>query len=134
MEEGISSTRLQADPPQRFVRLRKELGVSTFGMNQMVLGPGEEGRIHSHTEQEEVFLVLEGTLLLLVEGEEHVFERDELVRVAPILRRKIVNGGEGRLVLLALGGANPHESGDGLVFDDWVGGQERDGQKDVGIH
>ncbi len=119
MEQGIARTRLDPDAPERFVSLRRELGVSSFGMNQIVLAPRQRGRIHAHGQQEEVYLVLEGTLTLLVEGEEHVFERNELVRVAPPVRRQLVNRGPQRLVLLALGGANEHVGRDGEAWADW---------------
>ena len=44
----------------RFVSLRRALGVTTFGINQIILRPGQRGRIHRHTTQEEVDLVLDG--------------------------------------------------------------------------
>ena len=50
--------------------LRRQLGITAFGLNQMVLRPGERGRIHRHERQEEVYLVLEGTLTLEVEASE----------------------------------------------------------------
>jgi uncharacterized cupin superfamily protein len=119
MESGISRTRLHPDPGERFVPLRRELGVSTFGLNQMVLEPGQRGRIHRHTRQEEVYLVLEGTLTLLVEGEAHELQAGELVRVGPEVRRQLVNRHRTRLVLLALGGAHEHEGRDGEAFASW---------------
>ena len=81
MDDGIATARLDPDSGERFLSLRRQLGVSTFGMNQIVLEPRQRGRIHRHRHQEEVYLVLDGTLTLLVEGEEHVFEPGELVRV-----------------------------------------------------
>jgi mannose-6-phosphate isomerase-like protein (cupin superfamily) len=119
MEEGIARTRLDPDVGERFLSLRRQLGVTTFGMNQIVLEPRQRGRIHRHARQEEVYLVLEGTLTLLIEGEEHTLERGELVRVAPSVRRQLVNRGPGRLVLFALGGANEHDSRDGEAWVDW---------------
>jgi mannose-6-phosphate isomerase-like protein (cupin superfamily) len=119
MEEGIARTRLASDTGERFVPLRRQLGVTTFGMNQIVLEPRQRGRIHRHREQEEVYLVLEGTLTVVIEGEEHVLEVGELVRVAPIVRRQLVNRGAERLVLLALGGAHEHTGRDGEAFVDW---------------
>ena len=104
METGTSRTQLDPDGEERFVSLRRALGVTSFGINQMVLEPRQRGRIHRHERQEEVYLVLEGTLTLLVEGEEQVARRGELVRVAPEVRRQLVNRGPERLVLLALGG------------------------------
>jgi uncharacterized cupin superfamily protein len=119
MDEGIARTRLNPDAGERFLALRRELGVTTFGMNQIVLEPRQRGRVHRHAHQEEVYLVLDGTLTLLVERDEHVLERGELVRVAPDLRRQLVNRGPQRLVLLALGGANEHEGRDGEAWTDW---------------
>jgi quercetin dioxygenase-like cupin family protein len=119
MDEGIARARLDPDPGERFVPLRRQLGVTSFGMNQIVLEARQRGRIHRHGRQEEVYLVLEGTLTLLVEGEEHVLERGELVRVAPAVRRQLVNRGSERLIMLALGGATEHVGRDGEAWTDW---------------
>jgi uncharacterized cupin superfamily protein len=119
MEEGISRARLAEAAPDRFVLLRRELGVSSFGINQMVLEPGQRTRIHVHAEQEEVYLVLGGILTLLVEGEEQTLEAGELVRVAPSVRRQLVNRGPRRLSLLALGGRGEHVSRDATAYRDW---------------
>jgi uncharacterized cupin superfamily protein len=118
MNDGISFTRL-APGSERFQTLRSELGVSSFGMNLITLEPGQCGRIHSHEQQEEVFLVLEGELALGVEGEEHQLGDGELVRVAPGVRRQLVNRRPQRLVLLALGGAGEHVGRDGAAFAAW---------------
>ena len=119
MEDGTARTRLQDDPEDRFVRLRAELGVSSFGMNQIVLRPGQRGRIHRHEHQEEVYLVLDGTLTLLLEGEQTTLERGELIRVAPGIRRQLLNRGPGPLHLLALGAAGEHVGRDGVAYPSW---------------
>jgi mannose-6-phosphate isomerase-like protein (cupin superfamily) len=119
MEDGVARTRLDPDGGDRFVPLRRRLGVSSFGINQIVLEPGQRGRIHRHQRQEEVYLVLEGHLALVVEGEESRLSEGELIRVAPGLRRQLVNRGPGRLVLLALGGAGEHSGRDGEAFASW---------------
>jgi uncharacterized cupin superfamily protein len=119
MDEGIARTRLNPDVGERFLSLRRELGVTAFGMNQIVLEPRQRGRVHRHAHQEEVYLVLDGTLTLIVEGDEHVLERGEVARVAPTVRRQLVNRGPDRLVLLALGGAKEHEGRDGEAWADW---------------
>ena len=72
MEDGTARARIDADAADRFVPLRRQLGVTSFGLNQIVLQPGQRGRIHRHGSQEEVYLVLGGTLNLLVEGEASV--------------------------------------------------------------
>ena len=123
VEDGTSTTRIDPDTGERFLALRRQLGVSSFGMNQITLQPGQRGRIHRHQRQEEVYLVLEGTLSLLLDGEESDLGEGELIRVAPQVRRQLVNRGPGRLVLLALGGANEHAGRDGEAFGDWSDGQ-----------
>jgi quercetin dioxygenase-like cupin family protein len=119
MEKGISSARLDPDCGERFLRLRSSLGVTTFGLNQLVLEPGQRSRIHRHARQEEVYIVLEGTLTLEVEAEPHDYGLGELIRVGPEVRRRLVNRGPGRLVLLALGGALEHDGRDGEAFAAW---------------
>jgi quercetin dioxygenase-like cupin family protein len=119
VQSGVSTARIVRDSAERFVALRHQLGVSSFGINQITLAPGQRMRIHRHAHQEEVYLVLAGTLTLLVEGEPHQYGVDELIRVAPEVRRQLVNRGPGTLVLLALGGAGEHRSRDGEAFTDW---------------
>ena len=106
-------TALDRDGEERFQPLRRELGVSAFGINLIRLRPRQQGRIHRHERQEEVYLVLEGTLTLEVEGEERELARGRLARVAPGVRRQLANRGAEPLVVLALGGAEPHEGRDG---------------------
>ena len=103
-DADITFASLQRSTGERFQGLRRELGVSSFGMN-LVLQSGQRGRIHAHEHQEEVYLVLEGELTLLIEEAEHKLGPDDVARVGPAMRRQLVNAGSKRLVLLALGGA-----------------------------
>lgn len=114
-----SRARLDLDSTERFVWLRKELGVTSFGISQMVLEPGQRGRIHRHERQEEVYLVLQGELTVNIEGEETVLERGELIRVAPEVRRQLSNPTAGKVIVLALGGQGTHESRDGVGYESW---------------
>ena len=123
-DPGLTFASLEADGGERFQLLRRELGVSAFGINLIILGPRERGRIHAHERQDEVYLVLEGSLTLIVEGEEHVMGEGRLARVAAPLRRQLVNAGPERLVLLALGGEGRHEGRDGRAWHDWEEGGE----------
>jgi mannose-6-phosphate isomerase-like protein (cupin superfamily) len=120
METGVSTAALDPDTEERFVPLRRQLGVTSFGLNQILLRPGQRGRIHRHAEQEEVYLVLAGTLTLIIEGEPRELGQGELVRVAPAVRRQLVNRQPGEdLLLLALGGAGEHVGRDGEAFESW---------------
>jgi mannose-6-phosphate isomerase-like protein (cupin superfamily) len=119
MNEGTSRTRVDPGSAERFVSLRRALGVTTFGINQMVLQPGQRMRIHRHQRQEEVYLILEGRLTILIEGEETELEQGELMRVGPDVRRQLVNRGPGRVVLIALGADGDHDGRDAEAFTSW---------------
>jgi mannose-6-phosphate isomerase-like protein (cupin superfamily) len=102
---------MQAGYGGGFVKVRAELGVSSFGVQAIRLPPNfADYPEHDHAAegQEEVFLALEGSGWLEVDGERVELERDVLVRVGPAARRKLFSGPDG-LSALALGGV-PGES------------------------
>ena len=63
--------------------------------------------------------MLEGELTVLFDEHECTVGRGELLRVAPNLRRQLVNRGRERVLLVAVGGAGQHESDDGEAFIAW---------------
>ena len=118
MADGVAYAQLQRGADM-FQGLRRQLGVESFGINLMSLHPGQRLRVHRHQRQEEVYLVLEGTLTLLIEGEPHELGPDHLARVGPEVRRQLTNPTKEPVVLLALGGSGEHEGRDGLAWVDW---------------
>ena len=124
IEPDVTYGALDAETGERFQLLRRELGVTGFGINLIVLQPRERGRIHALEHQEEVYLVLEGELTLGLEGEERVLGPNEIVRVGPAVRRQLVNAGDARLALLALGGSGQHVGRDGKAWESWDEGGE----------
>jgi mannose-6-phosphate isomerase-like protein (cupin superfamily) len=129
MDTGISVTRLDHDSPERFVALRRSLGVTGLGMNQIVLQPGQRGRIHAHEHQEEIYVVMRGTLTLEVDGVAQDLGVDDVVRVGPEVRRRLVNRGPGPCSLLALGASGEHQGRDGLAYADWTDADPRPPQE-----
>jgi mannose-6-phosphate isomerase-like protein (cupin superfamily) len=119
MEPGTTFAALDPEHDERYLSLRRQLGVTTFGINQIRLRPGERGRIHRHRNQEEVYLVLAGTLTLWVEGERHELTHGQLARVAPGVKRQIANPHPEDVLLIALGAANEHVGRDGEAFTSW---------------
>jgi uncharacterized cupin superfamily protein len=119
LQDGVTVTALDLEGEERFQSLRRELGVSAFGLNLLRLRPGQRGRIHRHERQEEVYVVLEGTLTLSVEGEERALARGSVARVGPRVRRQLINRGSELLVLLAVGGADAHVGRDGVAYEAW---------------
>jgi uncharacterized cupin superfamily protein len=129
--DDVAFAALDLDNQERFQSLRRELGVGSFGINLITLPPGARGRIHAHDHQEEVYLVVEGELTLLIEGEEHSLERGQLARVGPAVRRQLVNKGPDRLALLALGGSGEHAGRDGKAWESWDEGGPGRAPQDV---
>lgn len=119
MEPGVSHSKLDFDAGERFVRLRNTLGVESFGLNLLLLEPGQGGRIHRHERQEEVYVVLEGTLTLEYDGERHELGYGDVARVAPDVKRQLSNRTDERVALLAVGGAEPHGGRDGIAYLAW---------------
>ncbi len=126
MEDGLTLGKIDADTGERFQSLRRALGVTAFGMNLMVLQPGERGRIHRHERQEEVYLVLEGTFTIMTgPGEEHTLGPGDVARVGPDVRRQVANRHRQRCVAVALGGAGTHEGRDGVAYEAWEADEGR---------
>ncbi len=120
MDHGTAFAALDLATPERFQRLRHELGVTGFGLNLMRLQPGQQGRIHRHEAQEEVYLVLEGELTLATgPDDERVLGRWELARVGPEVRRRLLNRGAEPCAVLAIGGSGEHQGRDGVAYESW---------------
>lgn len=89
-----------------FLKARDELGVGSFGLAVIELGPGSDAHPdHDHASegQEEVYVVLEGDGDMDVDGQTVRLDRDTMVRVGPATRRRI-RPGAGGMRLLAIGG------------------------------
>ena len=118
-DSGVAFTKLDPDTGERFQRLRQELGVTSFGLNLMVLQPGQRSRVHRHERQEEVYLVQEGELTLVLDDGERTLGPGDAVRVAHDVRRQLVNRGDSRLVMIAIGGHGEHAGRDGQAWESW---------------
>ena len=87
-------------------RVRAGLGLTSFGVQVIELPPDfthYPQHDHTHDEQEEMYVVLEGRATLQVGGEEHVLEPDVFARIGPGEKRKFVTSDEG-VRILAIGG------------------------------
>jgi uncharacterized cupin superfamily protein len=83
-------------------RARASLGATSVGMQVMAFPPGWEGYPnHDHLNdstderdlrQEEIYIALEGSATLLVDGQEHPLEPGVFARVGPAQKRRIVPG------------------------------------------
>lgn len=121
-DQGTPRTKVDLDAVDDFgfQRLGDELGLESFGLNVVTLRPGQRNRVHIHEHQDEVYLVLEGQLtIVFFDDAEISVERHEVVRIAPEVRRQLVNRGRHRVVLLAIGGFGKHERWDALAWTTW---------------
>ncbi len=91
----------------------KELGVSYFRYGPNVRSPMG----HSHREQEEAYVVVEGSGRAKLDDEILELTKWDVLRVSPEVVRAFEGGPEG-LALLAIGGTRP-EDGDGVPVPDW---------------
>lgn len=74
-----------------------------LGMAIRVLGPGEPLSMYHREPEQEGFLVLSGTPLLLVEGEERALKPWDFVHCPPLCAHTIVGAGSTPSVVLAVG-------------------------------
>jgi mannose-6-phosphate isomerase-like protein (cupin superfamily) len=83
---------------------RRALGVEAFGINWFELPPGGEGKEHDETAsgQEEVNVVIEGSGIWRVDGEEVPVRRGTFMRFDPETARQPVAGPEG-MTFIAIG-------------------------------
>ena len=89
----------------RFRPARHALGVSAWGMNVIELDPhctGYPEHDHLKDEQEEVYLVLRGSIELRAADRTLTLQEGDFVRVPPEVKRKFVTHESGA-TLLALG-------------------------------
>jgi mannose-6-phosphate isomerase-like protein (cupin superfamily) len=79
-----------------------ELGVESFGMQVLDLPPDfAEYPEHDHAEdgQEEVYVVLDGSGQIEIDGEQIPVEPGQMLRVEPASRRKLWSGPDGARVI-----------------------------------
>jgi mannose-6-phosphate isomerase-like protein (cupin superfamily) len=97
-----------------FRKVRRTLGVEAFGVNAVVVPPGEVSRFHYHERQEEVYFVHSGALQIeFGGGEVRSLRAGEFVRVDPATRRRLRNVGETDAVYVCVGGAGGYVGHDG---------------------
>jgi mannose-6-phosphate isomerase-like protein (cupin superfamily) len=99
---------------------RKHLSSEHLGVSFFRYGPGyRSGRGHSHREQEEVYVVVNGSGRIKLDDEIVELRQWDTVRVAPHTVRAFEGGPDG-LEVIAVGADRP-EGGDGIPAPDfWI--------------
>jgi len=96
-----------------FRKVRRELGVTAFGVNALVLAPGVVGRPHYHDEQDELYFVHRGRARFEVGGETREVGPGELCHVEAKTTRRLTSVGEEDLVVLVVGAKDGYIGRDG---------------------
>ena len=82
--------------------VRRSLGCRSFGVNVVEIPPGESIPEHDETarDQEELFFVISGSPVLVIDGEDHPARSGTFARVDPSHRRTVRNDGSERSSVL----------------------------------
>ena len=112
------STEEDLERSGRWGLVRRSLGISSFGVNVVEIGPGQGIPEHNEAERdhEELFIVLEGELVAVIDGERHPVAARSFVRVDPEPMRTFLNEGDAVARLLII--SAPRTSG--FVPLDWA--------------
>ena len=102
-----------------FRKVRRELGVTAFGVNAIVMPPEYLGFHHYHDTQDELYFVHSGSARVEVDGEERILGPGGLFHVEATTPRRVSNASEtDDLVLLVIGGKGGYVERDGHMVDE----------------
>ena len=101
-----------------FRKIRRELNITAFGINAIVLPPGYETPTHYHERQEETYFVHQGQVeLRFGDGTTHLLEPGGIARVDARTHRCMRNAGDIDAIIVVAGGADGYVGRDGQAVD-----------------
>ena len=110
---AVANVDAMADGPG-FRKIRRQLGVTAFGVNAIEIPPGYEMPSHFHDEQEELYFVHRGRIEFeFGDGTTHVLGEGGLARVDAPTVRQIKNVGDGPALFVIAGGKDGYVGRDG---------------------
>jgi mannose-6-phosphate isomerase-like protein (cupin superfamily) len=109
---AVSSLRQMGDGPG-FRKVRRELGVTAFGINAIVIPPGYSSGTHYHDEQEETYFVHQGQVEFHLGEETHVLGPGGIARVDAATHRGMRNVGDDEAIVVVAGGKDGYVGRDG---------------------
>ena len=112
---AVANVDALADGPG-FRKIRRELGVTAFGVNAIEIPPGYETGRHYHDEQEELYFVHRGRIeMSFGDGSSYVLGPGGIARVDAATVRKVKNVGDEPAVYLVAGGKDGYVGRDGRL-------------------
>jgi mannose-6-phosphate isomerase-like protein (cupin superfamily) len=101
-----------------FRKVRRELGITAFGVNGIVMPPSFEGFLHFHERQDELYFVHRGRALVEIGSETREVGEGALIHVEATTARRVSNASDSEdLVLLVIGGKDGYVERDGHLVD-----------------
>lgn len=101
-----------------FRKVRRELDITAFGINAIVLPPGYETPTHYHERQEETYFVHQGQVeLRFGDGTTYLLEPGGIARVDAKTHRCMRNAGDTDAIIVVAGGADGYVGRDGQAVD-----------------
>ncbi len=100
-----------------FRKVRKELGVTEFGVNVITIPPGYESGRHMHERQQELYFVHRGTIeLAFGDGSKQVLAEGGVARIDAATVRSIRNASDSEdAQYLAIGAEGGYVGRDGMA-------------------
>ena len=99
-----------------FRKIRRELGVTAFGINAIAIPPGFATGRHFHDEQEETYFVHRGRIAMeFGDGSTHALGPGGVARVDAATVRRIRNVGDEEAVYVIAGGKDGYVGRDGRL-------------------
>jgi uncharacterized cupin superfamily protein len=115
---AVASLDQMGDGPG-FRKVRRELGVTAFGINALVLPPGYGSGVHYHDEQEETYFVHQGEVeFRFGDGSSHILGPGGFARVDAATHRGMRNVGDGEAIIVVAGGKDGYIGRDGQAVGD----------------
>ena len=109
-----------------FRKIRRELGVTAFGINAVCMPPGYQAGRHYHDRQEETYFVHQGTIEIeFGDGTVQRLGPGAVARVDAPTVRQVRNVGDGDAVFVCAGGDDGYVGRDGRMPE----GDKRAGQQ-----
>ena len=97
-----------------FRKVRRQLGVTAFGANAIVIPEGYDAGTHYHDEQEELYFVHEGEVTIaFADGKSYTLGPGGCARVGADTVRQLENTGDGDAVYVAVGAKGGYVGRDG---------------------
>jgi quercetin dioxygenase-like cupin family protein len=96
-----------------FFKMRRALGTTAFGINEVRVPPSATGMEHDEAEtgHEEVYVVLEGSGTFTIEGDDIAVSAGDYLRIDAAAMRQVKGGAQGLRFIVV--GAQPKPAYDG---------------------